>query len=217
GVYATANDKAVEALGSGLEEDGTVLLSLGTYIAAMTIGSSSRGAGDSYWANFAARPGKYLYESTGIRRGMWTVSWYRTVLEGSDGEGRADLEDALNAEASSLAPGSNGLLTGPDWLAPRDAGWRRGALRGFAGSRGQGRTARLRRQPGPRSHLPLHPRGHRPDDGEPHRGDGTLAGARALARPRVRWRVPFGPDDADCRRRLRPARPPHHGQRRRRA
>ena len=38
-VYATANDKAVEALGSGLDEDGTVLLSLGTYIAAMTIGS----------------------------------------------------------------------------------------------------------------------------------------------------------------------------------
>src|SRR3984957_4563334 len=36
-VYATANDKAVEALGSGLDE-GAVLLSLGTYIAAMTIG-----------------------------------------------------------------------------------------------------------------------------------------------------------------------------------
>jgi len=136
-VYATANDKAVEALGSGLEDDGTVLLSLGTYIAAMTMGSSSRSADDSYWANFAARPGKYLYESTGIRRGMWTVSWYRTVLEGSDGEGRANLEDALNAEASSLAPGSNGLLTVPDWLAPGDAVWRRGALLGFDGSQGR--------------------------------------------------------------------------------
>jgi len=140
-VYATANDKAVEALGSGLEEDGTGLLSLGTYIAAMTIGSSSRGAGDSYWANFAARPGKYLYESTGIRRGMWTVSWYRTVLEGSHGEelpaGMAGLEEALDAEASALAPGSNGLLTLPDWLAPTSAGWRRGALLGFDGSQGR--------------------------------------------------------------------------------
>src|SRR6516225_362902 len=87
-VYATANDKAVEALGSGLDEDSTVLLSLGTYIAAMTIGSSSRSTGDSYWVNFAAQPGKYLYESTGIRRGMWTVSWYRAVLEGSQGEER---------------------------------------------------------------------------------------------------------------------------------
>ena len=140
-VYATANDKAVEALGSGLEEDGTVLLSLGTYIAAMTIGSSSRSADDSYWANFAARPGKYLYESTGIRRGMWTVSWYRTVLEGSPGgeqpAGMASLEEALNAEASELAPGSNGLLTLPDWLAPASAVWRRGALVGFDGSQGR--------------------------------------------------------------------------------
>jgi sugar (pentulose or hexulose) kinase len=145
-VYATANDKAVEALGSGLEEGGleeggTVLLSLGTYIAAMTIGSSSRSADDSYWANFAARPGKYLYESTGIRRGMWTVSWYRGLLDSSHGEeppaGTARLEDALNAEASELAPGSNGLLTVPDWLAPGNAAWRRGALLGFDGSQGR--------------------------------------------------------------------------------
>jgi sugar (pentulose or hexulose) kinase len=136
-VYATANDKAVESLGSGLEEDGAVLLSLGTYIASMTIGSSSRSAHDSYWANFAARPGKYLYESTGVRRGMWMVSWFRTLLEGSHGEGMANLEDALNAEASELAPGSNGLLTLPDWLAPGHAAWRRGALLGFDGSQGR--------------------------------------------------------------------------------
>jgi xylulokinase len=140
-VYATANDKAVEALGGGLAEDGAVLLSLGTYIAAMTIGFSSRSADDSYWANFAARPGKYLYESTGIRRGMWMVGWYRAVLEGRHGDeppaGTARLEDALNAEASALAPGSNGLLTLPDWLAPGHAAWRRGALLGFDGSQGR--------------------------------------------------------------------------------
>jgi len=136
-VYATANDKAVEALGSGLEA-GMVLLSLGTYIAAMTIGSSSGSADDSYWANFAARPGTYLYESTGIRRGMWMVSWYRGVLAGSSGaEPEAHLEDTLNAEASQLAPGSNGLLTLPDWLAPGHAVWRRGALLGFDGSQGR--------------------------------------------------------------------------------
>jgi xylulokinase len=140
-VYATANDKAVEALGSGLRDDGTVLLSLGTYIAAMTIGASSRSADDSYWANFAAEPGKYLYESTGVRRGMWTVSWYRSVLEGPPGEERPAaterLQDALNKEASELAPGSNGLLTVPDWLAPSHATWRRGALLGFDGSQGR--------------------------------------------------------------------------------
>ena len=134
-VYATANDKAVEALGSGLAE-GAVLLSLGTYIAAMTIGSSATSADESYWVNFAARPGRYLYESTGIRRGMWTVSWYRGVLEGSSGD-QTGLEDTLNAEASRLTPGSNGLLTVPDWLAPGHAAWRRGALLGFDGSQGR--------------------------------------------------------------------------------
>src|SRR4051794_20267611 len=145
-VYATANDKAVEALGAGLDDDGTVLLSLGTYIAAMTIGSSSSGADGSYWANFGARPRTYLYESTGVRRGMWTVSWYRTLLEGPGGGGPGGgepaagapvLEDDLNAAASKLAPGSNGLLTIPDWLAPGQAAWRRGALLGFDGSQGR--------------------------------------------------------------------------------
>jgi xylulokinase len=140
-VYATANDKAVEALGCGLDDDGTVLLSLGTYIAAMTIGSSSRSADDSYWVNFAAQPGKYLYESTGIRRGMWTVSWFQSLLKGPPGEERFSrtprLQDTLNQEASELAPGCNGLLTVHDWLAPSDATWRRGALLGFDGSQGR--------------------------------------------------------------------------------
>ena len=110
-VYATANDKAVEALGSGLE-DGTVLLSLGTYIASMTIGPASSSADDSYWANFAARPGKYLYESTGIRRGMWLVSWYRTLLEGTHGEeppaGAARLEDASTPRPVGSRPAATG-------------------------------------------------------------------------------------------------------------
>ncbi|HEY3953760.1 MAG TPA: FGGY-family carbohydrate kinase [Streptosporangiaceae bacterium] len=140
-VYATANDKAVEALGSGLASDGTVLLSLGTYIAAMTTGSCPRSTSGSYWVNFAARPGQYLYESTGIRRGMWTVSWWRTVLEDGHGMEPAPdaprLEETLNAEASELAPGSNGLLTLPDWLAPGTAAFRRGALLGFDGSQGR--------------------------------------------------------------------------------
>src|SRR5262249_19806999 len=51
--------------------------------------------------------------------------------------GMTGLEEALNAEASELAPGSNGLLTLPDWLAPASAVWRRGALLGFDGSQGR--------------------------------------------------------------------------------
>src|ERR1700691_4385252 len=77
---------------------------------------------------------------------MWTVSWYGTRLEGRGGAEpaagtarleTAHLEDGLNAAASDLAPGSNGLLTIPDWLAPGQEPWRRGALLGFDGSQGR--------------------------------------------------------------------------------
>src|SRR5260370_31660070 len=96
-VYATANDKAVEALGCGLEDDGTVLLSLGTYIAAMTIGASSASPDGSYWANLPARPGTYLSESTGIRRGMWRAIWSPPWLDLAP-------EDARTAPAPAQPP-----------------------------------------------------------------------------------------------------------------
>ena len=56
-VYATANDKAVEALGCGLlRAEDTVLLSLGTYIAAMTAGTTADAGSEDYWVNFASVP-----------------------------------------------------------------------------------------------------------------------------------------------------------------
>lgn len=123
-VVATANDKAVEALGSGLLHDGSVLVSLGTYVAAMTPGARNR-AGEDFWTNFGARPGSYIYESTGVRRGMWTVSWFREQLaRGAD-------ETELNREAAAVPAGSDGLMTTPDWLAPSDASFRRGSMLGF--------------------------------------------------------------------------------------
>lgn len=133
-VYATANDKAVEALGAGLTEPGTVLLSLGTYVAAMTMADGPDAGGQEYWVNAAAVPGRYLAESTGIRRGMWTVSWLRDLLApGVDpGQARAWLDDG----AAAVAPGSDGLFTLPDWLAPGDAPWRRGAILGLSAQHG---------------------------------------------------------------------------------
>ena len=129
-VFATSNDKAVEALGSGLRRDDEVLVSLGTYIAAMTTGDH-HAVDDSgrFWTNFASVPERYLYESDGIRRGMWTVSWYRDLVG-------ADLDD-LTAGAAAVPPGCGGLMTVLDWLAPTDHPYRRGALLGFDGSQGR--------------------------------------------------------------------------------
>ena len=132
-VFATSNDKAVEALGCGLRDDGTVLISLGTYIAGMAVGRESvQDSGGAFWTNFGSRPGQYLYESDGIRRGMWTVSWFRRLLA-EDGGGEA----LLNAGASEILPGSGGLVALLDWLAPGEQPYRRGALLGFDGTQGR--------------------------------------------------------------------------------
>ncbi len=140
-VVATANDKAVEALGAGLRVPGDVLVSLGTYIAAMTVGTRPT-TGASYWTNFASVPGEYLHESTGIRRGMWTVSWVRRLLgdqfrpepEAGDETGWVPddaVEEAMNGAAMEVSAGCDGLLTVLDWLPPTDAPWRRGAFVGL--------------------------------------------------------------------------------------
>ncbi|MGB3684626.1 MAG: FGGY-family carbohydrate kinase [Ornithinimicrobium sp.] len=137
-VYATANDKAVEALGAGLSAaDGTsVLLSLGTYIAAMTPGlrSAVPAEGASSWVNAASIPGEVLHESEGIRRGMWTPAWVRDLASSAPpGADPVATLRWLEAGAGDVPPGSAGLLTLPDFLAPGDASYRRGAVLGLDG------------------------------------------------------------------------------------
>ncbi|PCN46731.1 sugar kinase [Curtobacterium sp. 'Ferrero'] len=145
-VVATANDKAVEALGCGLLDPATLLVSLGTYIAGMSVGSGTTGGGTSFWTNFGSEPGRYLYESGGIRRGMWTVSWFRDLL-GPEAVAAAEasgerVEDRLNREAAAVPAGSDGLLTVLDWLAPADAPFRKGSILGFDGRQGRAHVYR---------------------------------------------------------------------------
>ena len=125
-VVATANDKAVEALGCGLLAPGSgdVLVSLGTYAAGMVVGTEPRTDLTRGWTNFAAVPGRYLHESTGVRRGMATVSWVRHVTG-------AESVEALDALAAQVPRGADGLLAVLDWLAPVDAPHRRGAFVGL--------------------------------------------------------------------------------------
>ncbi len=134
-VVATANDKAVEALGCGLVDSGTLLVSLGTYIAGMVVGDRYATDLEHAWTNYACVPGRYLFESHGIRRGMWTVSWLRdllgeTLTARAEAEGRS-VEEVMNDAAARVAPGSDGLMTVLDWLAPTDAPFRKGVMLGF--------------------------------------------------------------------------------------
>ncbi|MEM7285842.1 MAG: FGGY-family carbohydrate kinase [Actinomycetota bacterium] len=145
-VVATAHDKAVEALGSGALEAGVGLVSLGTYIAAMTHGDRPVADAESFWTFQASLPGQYLYECWGVRRGMWSVSWFRdqfgaaalaaAVEAGVPTEGRS-IENLLGDEAALVPAGSDGLLTVHDWAAPPHAPHRKGAMIGFDGRHGR--------------------------------------------------------------------------------
>ena len=145
-VFATANDKAVEALGVGCVAPGTGLLSLGTYIAAMICSEKNNGDGDAYWTNLASIPGRYFYETNGVRRGMWMLSWWSGVI-GEDFAARAAAEgvppeELLNREAACLPAGSDGLMVVPDWLAPASHPFRKGMMLGFDGRHGRGHIYR---------------------------------------------------------------------------
>ena len=145
-VVATANDKAVEALGSGALDETTALISLGTYISAMVHGHENRKAPVDFWTNFACIPHKYLYESHGIRRGMWTLTWFLDLLgeEFADAAAAAGMsrELYLEREAEKVAPGSDGLMTVLDWLAPDDKPFRKGVMIGFDARHTRGHVCR---------------------------------------------------------------------------
>ena len=145
-VVATANDKGVEALGSGSLDERTALVSLGTYIAAMVHGRTNCQDAQQFWTNFSCVPGKYLYESNGIRRGMWTLTWFMDLLgpefaAAAESQG-VSREALLEREAALVPAGSDGLMTVLDWLAPTDRPFRKGIMLGFDARHARGHVYR---------------------------------------------------------------------------
>ena len=145
-VVATANDKAVEMLGSGSRGESTALISLGTYIAAMVHGSTNHAAPTNFWTNFASMPNRYLYESNGVRRGMWTLTWFLDLLGEEVAERAGSLglsrEAYLEREAEQVPAGSEGLMTVLDWLATTDKPFRKGMMLGFDARHSRGHLYR---------------------------------------------------------------------------
>ena len=145
-VVHTANDKAVEMLGAGTISETTALVSLGTYIAAMVHGHENHRDPKAFWTNFACLPHRYLYESSGIRRGMWTLTWFLDLL-GSEFAERAAAagatrEQYIEPEAAAAPSGSDGLMTVLDWLAPVHKPYRKGSMLGFDARHGRGHVYR---------------------------------------------------------------------------
>ena len=145
-VVETANDKAVEMLGSGSLGETTALISLGTYIAGMVHGHENHKAPTNFWTNFASVPNRYLYESNGVRRGMWTLTWFLDLLGDEVVEKATSLglsrEEYIEREAAQVAAGSDGLMTVLDWLAPTDKPFRKGMMLGFDARHSRGHVYR---------------------------------------------------------------------------
>ena len=145
-VVATANDKAVEMLGAGSLDETTALVSLGTYIAAMVHGDVNHKSPTHFWTNFACIPHRYLYESTGVRRGMWTLTWFLDLLGDEVADRAASLglsrEEYIEREATLVPAGSDGLMTVLDWLAPTDKPFRKGMMLGFDARHSRGHVYR---------------------------------------------------------------------------
>ena len=101
----------------------------------MVPGRENHRAPTSFWTNFACIPHRYLYESHGVRRGMWTLTWFLDLLGPELAERAATLgvsrEELIEDEATSVPAGSDGLMTVLDWLAPTDAPFRKGVMLGF--------------------------------------------------------------------------------------
>ncbi|QIK63774.1 sugar kinase [Leucobacter viscericola] len=134
-VVHTANDKAAEALGAGLRDERVGLVSLGTYIAAMVVGPTFAKDPQYYFTNFASEPHRYVYESAGIRRGMWTVSWLRNLVGAEITQAAAERgigrEEYLNELAADIPAGSDGLMCVLDWLASPSQPHKKGMFIGF--------------------------------------------------------------------------------------
>ncbi len=137
-VIATANDKATEGLGAGIIDDTSCLVSLGTYIGGMINGHEFNDSAKHYWSNLSAIPHKYFYEGMqGIRRGMWSVSWFKNILgipwEECANQEHSIVEALLDKEAKEVSPGSDGLITVPEFMAPVGMHYRKALMIGFDG------------------------------------------------------------------------------------
>ena len=134
-VVATSNDKAVEVLGSGVQKENSIMISLGTFISSMLLRDNYYENANNFFPTFASIPFKYVYESNGIRRGLWTVSWFKKLI-GEEFVTEAakrgiSEEEYLNHKAEEVPVGSDGLITILDWLSSPDKPYRKGIMIGF--------------------------------------------------------------------------------------
>ncbi|MEG2417324.1 MAG: FGGY family carbohydrate kinase [Eubacterium sp.] len=133
-VAAGAGDKQCEVLGSGTLSKGQAYITLGTMTGLNIVDNVY--IEDAYQkmkhrTYTAAVPGCWHGEAVSSR-GFWLVSWFRDNLaQGLLPEPGQSLEELLDSEAVDIPPGSEGLITIPDWKTTWDKPYARGTYMGF--------------------------------------------------------------------------------------
>jgi xylulokinase len=140
-IVGGAGDGQSAGLGANAARPGRAYLNLGTAVVAGTI--SERYAWDAAFRTLiGAVPGTYAMETL-LQGGTYTVNWFleriATLDAASLGLGLRDV-DLLEAAATRLGPGAEGLLLVPYWASAQSPYWdpdARGILFGLAGHHGK--------------------------------------------------------------------------------
>jgi xylulokinase len=140
-VVGGAGDGQSAGLGANAARPGRAYLNLGTAVVAGTI--SERYAWDmAFRTLIGAVPGTYTLETL-LQGGTYTVNWFLERIATLDAErlglGLRDV-DLLEAAATRLRPGADGLLLVPYWASAQTPYWdpdARGILFGLAGHHGK--------------------------------------------------------------------------------
>jgi sugar (pentulose or hexulose) kinase len=111
------------------------MISLGTFISSMLLRNEYKENALNFFPTLACIPFKYVYESNGVRRGMWTVSWFKKLIGEELVTEAAKLsvseEEYMNRKAQDVPVGSDGLITILDWLSTPSEPYRKGIMMGF--------------------------------------------------------------------------------------
>lgn len=133
-VVAGLGDGQAAGLGAGAIAPGAAYLNLGTAVVSGTF-SPTYVTSRAFRTMYGGVPGSYLLETV-ILGGAYTVSWFVQRFAGRERTGAGAAERRLDAEASALPPGSDGLLLVPYWNSAMNPFWDAGASGIVAGWRG---------------------------------------------------------------------------------
>ncbi|MQA12331.1 MAG: carbohydrate kinase [Pseudonocardiaceae bacterium] len=138
-VVAGAGDGQCAGLGAGVTAPGLMYANMGTALACGTWSSEYRWS-HAFRTLGGAVPGTYILETL-LSSGSYLVSWFMDRFgPGDNPDIGLSAEEAMEAAASKVEPGADGLMALPYWNAAQTPYWdpnARGTIIGWSGYHGK--------------------------------------------------------------------------------